>query len=155
MPTPKYCWDSCVFIAILSGEERTPEEKAALLEVVDAADRGAVIIVTSAMARAEVLEDVQQPRVRELFDALFRRPNFLMMDVSAAIAERAGEIRQRARASGRRIESADAAFIATALAHRVDAFHTLDDRLLNLDGSVHVDGLHICKPSGEQTILNL
>lgn len=52
----KYCWDSCVFIAILSDERRAEDELVALHDVVDAVDRGSAIMVTSTVIQAEALK---------------------------------------------------------------------------------------------------
>lgn len=155
MPKPKYGWDSCVFITVLTGEQRDPEEIAALMEVIDAADRANATIVTSTVTLSEVLDDDMSPTVSTQLELLFRRPNFIRFDVSAAVATRAREIRQAARKSGRSIQTPDAQHLATALAVGVDAFHTFDDKLLRLDGSSIVGGLRVCKPQGSQTVLGL
>ncbi len=155
MPRNRYCWDSSVFIALLTGEERPEEEKAGLLEVADLVERGEAIIVTSSLVRAEVLGDSSTPTVRSALDALFRRPQFVSLDVNATIGERAARLRESLRREGRRLASADAIFVATALAFLADALHTFDDRLLHLSGSPLVDALVICKPQGTQTVLAL
>ena len=39
MPKPSYCWDSCVIIALLTGEKRAQDEVDGLREVADLVDR--------------------------------------------------------------------------------------------------------------------
>ena len=155
MPKPKYCWDSCIFVTILTGEERSPEELQGLNEVIDLVDRRRALIITSSIVRTEVLDDIDDPKVRQGLDALFRRSSFLTVDVNNAISDKAGELRNRARAANRRLRVPDAIFVATALTHRVDALHTFDDQLLGWSQQTEVDGLLICRPGAEQTILEL
>jgi predicted nucleic acid-binding protein len=155
MPRPKYCWDSCVFISLLTGEPRPEADRIGLFEVVDLVDRDQATIITSALVRTEVLDRTPNSVVRASLDGLFRRPTFVVMDLSGPIADRAGAIRQRVIDEGGSVRTPDAIFIATAIAHRADALHTFDDRLLRLSGSAHVEGLTICKPHAVQTVLPL
>lgn len=149
----KYCWDAPLFISILEGEQRANGETEALLEVVDAADRGLATIITSVLALAEVLGDATSPDVRVRFESLFRRPNYLMVSLSPAICTTAADVRSAARAERRRIKTPDATYIATAMAYRCDALHTFDDQLVGISGRPYVNGLRICYPAGEQTVL--
>lgn len=126
-----------------------------LAEVIDLADRNEVVICTSSIVFTEALGDSGNPVVRDHLKALFRRPNFVTLDVNPALAEKAGEIRENARVDGRSIKTPDSVFLATALAFRVHAMHTFDDKVLALSGSPSVDGLTITKPRGTQTILPL
>lgn len=155
MPSRKFCWDTSVFIAMLAPQFTSEEERAGISEVVALADSGQVIIVTSTIAMAEVLGEVVADPIRERFEALFQRPNFVLQDANPSITQHAGTIRVRGRAEGRRIHTPDATFIATALAHRVEAFHTLDEKLLKLSASSLVDGLVISRPHGTQMLLDL
>ena len=54
----KIYWDSCIFIAHLSGEKRNPFEIAGIDDVVTDVDLNKVILVTSVVARVEVLRDL-------------------------------------------------------------------------------------------------
>lgn len=155
MPSAKYCWDSCVFIALLTGEARPDGEIDGMLEVVDLVDRHQAVIITSALVRTEVLEDNDDPAIRERLEYMFRRPSCVMIDVNAAISAKAGALRATCRAAGRSLKTPDAVFIATATLHGAVALHTLDDQLLGLSGLPEVDGLLISKPCGDQTILSL
>src|SRR5688500_7892183 len=103
MPKPNFCWDSGVFIAVLTGEQRSSEEIAGMREVVDLVDRNGAIISTSALATSEVLNRPTSPQTREKFEALFRRPNFQMIPANSAIFTLAAEIREGATREGRSI----------------------------------------------------
>ena len=155
MPIPKYCWDAGLFIAWLTDEQRTPDEIAGLREVADLADRGQAIICTSALSIAEVLGDGTQPEIRKAFDDLFKRPHFQRIPANDAIFRLASDIRIASRSDGRVIRTADATYIATAIAYRLDELHTFDDKLLNVSGRACAQGLTIIKPRASQTILAL
>ena len=155
MSSPKFCWDSSVFIALLTAEPRSEEDVAGLSEVIDLVDRREVTVITSSLIRSEVLDDATDPDLRRRLEDLFRRPSCVMVDVNRAISDKAGSLRSACRESGRRLRTPDAVFIATALLHRVDALHSFDDDHLSLSRRPEVDGLLICKPHGTQTILSL
>ena len=91
MPRPKYCWDSSVFIALLTGEERAEGETEGLLEIVDAADCGKAVIVASAQVMTEVLPDLDDPTVSRRLEDLFKRAAFQMFDINQPILTKAGE----------------------------------------------------------------
>ena len=155
MARHKYCWDSCVFIAILTGEQRAPSELEALRDVMDLFDRGEAVVVTSALLEAEVLDAVGDHGVRQRLEELLRRSNFVVQDVTRALRQRAAGIRQSLRARAIRLETPDATFIATALIHGCTALQTYDGGLLNLSGREEVDRLRITIPQAEQTSLRL
>lgn len=155
MPAPKFCWDSCVFIALLTGEERPQEDTDGLREVVDLVDRRQATIITSSLVRSEVFDDASDPTSRQRFEDLFKRPSCVLVDVNRAISDKAGQLRAQCRASGRRLETPDAIFLATALLFKVDALHTFDTKLLALSGNPAVGELVVTKPHAVQTILDL
>ncbi|WP_298266309.1 PIN domain-containing protein [Gemmatimonas sp.] len=155
MPRIKYCWDSGVFIAMLQDERWRGIDFDALLEVVDAFDRGQISLVTCGTAVSEVIGDSSSPQIPQLFDSLTQRPGFTMSYPGPAVVERVRRLRLEARAAGRRLKTPDCNFIATALLLRCDALHSFDDQLLSLSGSDLVDGLVITKPREAQTVLAL
>jgi predicted nucleic acid-binding protein len=155
MPRTKYGWDAGIFIALLTGERRPPGEMEGLREVVDAVGRGGIVIVTSAMATTEVLGDRDDPTVRNAFESLFRRPDHVMVDISPQILELARDIRVARGREGGRLKASDALYVATAVTYRCDALHAFDGGILALDGKPYVNGLSICKPRGDQTVLPL
>lgn len=114
------------------------------------------MVFTSTLARTEVIGDRHDSVLRNAFKSLFDRPSFVMMDNSSAIADIAGDLRVAVReATGRRLRSPDATYIATALTVGVDALHSFDDDMLGLDGLSCVQGLPIKKPKGNQMTLGI
>lgn len=155
MQKTRYCWDSCVFIAILSAETRSHDELVALRDVVDAVDRGHVSMVTSTIIQAEVLDAVRDTARASRFRHILDLPNVLEESVTPGIGRRAGEIRLALRRQQRKLQAADAIFVATALVHKCVSLQTYDEQLLNLSGRPEVHGLAITKPVADQTSLAL
>jgi predicted nucleic acid-binding protein len=154
MPVRTYCWDAGIFITILKGEQRSSSDMAGLREVQDMISREQARIITSALAIGEVLNHPQSHNARPKFDALFKRRSFFMVDTTGPIWAKIASVREAVGAAGRRIQVGDAAYIATAIEYKADALHTFDeDHLIPLSGLSCVDGLIICKPHGEQTVL--
>jgi predicted nucleic acid-binding protein len=154
----KFCWDACVFIAHLKGEERSPEEAAGMREVLELIGTHRATVVTSAIVQSEVLNRAaDEAQARDRLRAMLIRPSFVVADANLAISDKAGEFRERVNASssGLILKRNDAIYVATAVLYGVDALHTFDPVLLNLDGSPLVDGLRICPPRGTQTTLAL
>lgn len=154
MQKTRYCWDSCVFIAILTAEDRTEDERTALNDAVNAVDRGHAIMVTSTLVQAEVLDAIKDPSVSGRFRDVLNLPNVLQQSVTSAIARRAGELRQALRGKVK-LSTADAVFVATALVHKCDSLQTYDAILLSLTGRPEVSGLRVTKPTADQTSLEL
>ena len=155
MPSLKACWDACVFISILKGEVRSPDEMNGLREMMDLVDRKQATLITSALVEAEVIGLVDQLDVQQRLEAIFERPNIVQVAASNEVFRKAGALRRAAQQAGRSVKTPDSIYIATALLHSADVLHTFDQKLLALDGSVVVDGLPITTPRGEQTILQL
>lgn len=157
MPKRKLYWDACVFIALLTNEERPGDEMARLMEVVEMADREEVIIVTSVMTNTEVLDDDESGTfVRGQLDLLFKRPNFVRAALTSQISTLGGELREGVKKLGQNLKTPDATHLATALTHRVHELHTFDPDLLRYNGKEVARGLRICAPRGrDQTELDL
>lgn len=158
MPKSKFCWDACLFIAHLNGEVRTEEEAAGMREVLEMIRTGKAHIITSAVVLSEVLNRAADAvRARDKLHAMLARPGFTVVDANLAIATKAGEFRERVNSPGSpyMLKRNDAIYAATAALYRVDALHTFDPDLLNLNGSPLVDGLIVNRPRGLQTTLAL
>jgi len=156
MPKSKVCWDSVVFSKVLNGGQGlSADEISGLSEVVDLADRGQVLIVTSALIEIEVLGEIGDETIRARTAQLFERANIVAVEPSRVIIARAGKIREQGRLYGRNIKTPDAIFVATAIVHGAKTLHTFDGKLIALSGLDFIDGLPITKPRGEQTLLAL
>ena len=110
-------------------------------------ERRQATIITSEVVISEVLEDAAK------LEELMKRPEYFMVTPGAPIQRKVRDIRTAAREIGRTPKTPDATFIATALLYKAEALHTFDGPVLGLSGLTCVDGLTICKPSGDQTTL--
>jgi predicted nucleic acid-binding protein len=153
--SPKYYWDTSIFLAWLMNEKRAPGEMEGLAEVAALFDRREAVLVTSVLAKTEVLESSLDATGRALFDDIFKRSNIVLCDVTEPISDLAREIRDHGKLSGRNIKTPDATHLATAIIYRVDAMHTFDGRLLSLNGAGTGRQLVVCKPRGVQRELFL
>lgn len=151
MSSRLFCWDSVAFINLFNGgQHRTPEEISGLHEVMDMVDRHQARIVTSETVVAEVLD------AASALELLLKRPQFMKVSPAGPIIKKVQEIRVATRNDGVHVPRfADATFIATAILYKAEALHTFDGKLLSLSGLPSVDGLLICKPRGEQTMLSI
>ena len=114
--------DTCVFIAMLTGEQRKGDESLHVAGFAGELERREVIAVTSALTRTEILECTLTDQQRHIMDRLIRPPKVQRKDVSSPILDLATEIRnyyQEERRSGRSslptIETPDAIHLATAI----------------------------------------
>jgi predicted nucleic acid-binding protein len=146
----RVAWDSCTWIAhiqrerILGPDGKTViEDRGAMCRpVLDAAERGVIEIVVSAIALVEVLarnrtSGFDDQQVRDFFDNDY----ILLVNVDKQL----GDFARRLMLAGHPgLKPPDAVHPATACAANVDAFHTFDDRLLALDGLIdRLDGTRL------------
>ena len=135
-------WDSCVFIDRI---QATPGTINVLRGITDRAENGAIRIATSLFTMCEVakvagvpLEEDLEQMIVDFFDNEFIVPVPLDHFVAA-------KVREIIRATTRRLSSADAVHIASAIIADASALHTYDgDHLLPLDGVF--EGLPIKEP---------
>ena len=150
-----FCWDASVFVTLLTRETRSEPELAGLREVLHLVAAHQAVVVTSSTARTEVLGDGRDPRVRAAFNELFARPGFVSYQVSDALADLAGDLREEARRLKKKLSTPDSQYIATAMIYEAEALHTFDPHMLRLNGEACVRGLRICHPKGNQMELGL
>jgi predicted nucleic acid-binding protein len=157
MPTGKirYCWDSCVFISLLTGQGRTDEDMSNLRKVERLVDDGDVVVFTPAITFVEVLECYLTESQEAAFRALLRRSNVQPVSVNMRVAEKAREVRNYYRVRGLEIAVPDSIHIGTALHYGATALHTYDgcgkrqrkNDLLKLETPlIEKYHLKICKP---------
>jgi predicted nucleic acid-binding protein len=102
--------------------------------VLDAAERGVIEIVVSAITLVEVLArnragGIDDQKVRDFFD----NDCILLVNVDKQL----GDFARRLMVAGHPgLKPLDAIHLATACIANVDEFHTFDDRLLALDGVI-------------------
>jgi predicted nucleic acid-binding protein len=152
----RIAWDSCTWIAHIQrerifgpdGKTVTEDRGAMCRPVLDAAERGVIEIVVSAIALVEVLarnrtNGLDDQKVRDFFDNDY----ILIVNVDKHLGDFARRLMLAGHAG---LKPPDAIHLATACIANVDQFHTFDDRLLALDGVIdRLDGtrLVIKKPA--------
>lgn len=142
-----YCWDTSVFLAWIKSESSSNLGDIDL--VATEIDAGRACLLVPVTAFAEILDAKNTPEQMAQFRAFLNRSNVYVADTALSIAEKAGQIRSRTicDTSAHKVRTADSLFIATAIVFRATVFHTLDTRLLPLNGSPLVDNLAIAIPA--------
>ncbi|MCE9582751.1 MAG: PIN domain-containing protein [Planctomycetes bacterium] len=137
-------WDSDCFVGWLEADE--PDKKSACQGTLEKAEKGDLLIVTSALTIAEVLclrGHKALPKAQEQkVVAFFESPFIEIRQVDRRVAEQA-----RRMVWDNRIHPKDAIHVATALAHSVPMLNTFDAGLIKHDGKVGVPGLRIARPN--------
>jgi predicted nucleic acid-binding protein len=124
MPTGKhYYWDSCVFISLLTLNNRTDEEVSNLRALEALSDEGQITILTSAITKIEVLDCHLTAEQENMFQGMLERSNIEVVSLTSRIASLAREIRT---AYEGKVAVPDAIHLATAIFYNSTAFHTYD-----------------------------
>lgn len=136
-------WDSDPFLGWLQEE---PEKVAACSGVVEEAENGEVLIVTSALTIAEVLYRRQKGQIpadkRQKVVAFFRNEYIAVRNVTRSIAEYARDL-----VWDHGIDPKDAIHVATALDGKVPVLQTFDGELINHTGRIGNPALIIQRPT--------
>ena len=119
--------DASALIGVIKGE---PEFEC-LKSLLAAVDRGEVVLVESTAILAEVQpghtrDSEQHRRARESVRALLESPTTQLVDVSTAVARKAGSLRVR-----HGMKTWDAVHLATAILERVDVLVVRDGKFPN------------------------
>jgi predicted nucleic acid-binding protein len=150
-------WDACAWIALIQ-REKIRDSNGKLIEdrdqmcrdVIEAARKGKIEIVTSTLCLAEVCKHpaLQDTKKADQIAAYFENDFVLLVDVDVFVGEKAREL-MLGGYSG--LKPPDAIHIATALiSPRVEEMHTFDDKLLKLTERLDTETgerLKIRKPS--------
>ena len=140
MKKENICWDTSVFLTHIRGEA-TEEQKQEIQTVVTLVEQEQFQIIISTLLYVEVLESTMPKNAMNLFDALMKKRGMVRnVAVNLEIAKKAQEIRNR---MPKKLKTADAIHIATAIVSEAIVFHTFDKQLLNLNGKDDVDNLKI------------
>jgi len=152
MTVEKIYWDSDCFLGHFQAELGKVEKCDG---VIQRAERGDVLIVTSALTLAEVLWMRGAPRLpkdkAELVRRFFRRSYIRVYNVSRKLAEAAQDLVWEDN-----IKPKDAIHVATAIHLKADALETFDGDLIGRSGKVGNPLLLIREPQApEQARMNL
>lgn len=152
MTIEKIYWDSDAFLGWLQEESGKVEKCDG---VIQRAERGDVLIVTSALTLAEVLWMRGGPRIAkekaDLVQRFFRRSYIRVYNVTRRISESAQTL-----VWDHGIKPKDALHVATALHLEASALETFDDDLIGKSGTVGQPLLLIRRPeAAKQARMNL
>lgn len=152
MPTKvpvRIYWDSCVYISCI---QETPSRISTLKKIIQQAEDGEIVLITSTFILAEVVKikdcpltsDEQSDKIKDFFDNEYIK----VRDLDRKTASMANEI-----ARAHSISPADAVHLATALRWQCDSFQTYDGekggptKLLAFDGKIGKPPLKIEIPT--------
>ncbi len=145
MSSDRIYWDSCCFTSRI---ERTPGRIQILEHITDRAERGEIVIVTSAFTLVEVAKvnlppglehDEQERLIVDFFD----NPYILPIQLDLRVAKIARDIIRNYSA----IKGKDAIHIASAIQAGVSVMHTYDvNHILPKDGKIGNPPLRIKQP---------
>lgn len=142
MPLDRRYWDSDAFLGHLQGD---PDKASACAGVLEAAESGRIMIVTSALTIAEVLYIRGKSKIekhgRDKIAAFFKQPFISVVNVTRDISEMAQDIYWD---SG--IMPKDAIHVATAITYKVPVLNTFDGDLLNKNRALGTPPLRIERP---------
>jgi len=135
-------WDSDAFLGHLSGE---PDKADACSSVLEAAEAGRIVIVTSALTIAEVLYIKGHKPIptahREKVSAFFKQPFISVQNVTRRISELAREVYW-----DHGVRPKDAVHVATALVYKIPVLNTFDGVLLGMDKKLGEPLMRVEKP---------
>jgi predicted nucleic acid-binding protein len=144
-------WDSDCFLGWLQAE---PDKEERCRQVLEAAEDGKVLIVTSALTIAEVLalrgRDPIPPDRRATVEAFFRRDYIHVRNITRRIAEQA-----RIYVWDFGVAPKDALHVATAIDAGLGLLNTFDKALISKSGKLGKPALVIELPSWSEQKLPL
>ncbi len=171
MPTGKEIvyWDTCVFLAWMKDEVRAPGEMEGVSQVAKRVMSDDIILVTSILTRAEIIEAKMTPEQMAKYDLITKRSNVVPQNLDPPISVLTSEIRGHYLTTDFELLIPDAIHLATAIHYNANEFHTFDGSkprvprdkrfkrcgLLNLNGSVAGHKLAILTPINSQLELRL
>lgn len=122
------------------------DEILAINNIILQAERNELTIILSVVWQIEILLSKRTFEETERLQLALKSPSFQTLSVDTKIAKIAHDIRDMADQEGRKIKTADAIHMATAIHHDVAQFHTFDEKLIGLSQKPTVFNLEICKP---------
>ena len=162
-------WDTCIFLAWMNNEIRPAGDMEGLGRIAELVQRAEVVLVTSTLTRAEILQSKTTPDAMKRYDMLLRRSNVVSQNMDLPIAKLTSELMDYYLQSDFELLTPDAIHLATAIHVNVNEFHTFDGStprkprrskyarsgLLLLDEDVAGRKLRITRPSSDQYELSL
>lgn len=149
-------WDTCVYIAWLTNEQRPKHEMDGVYESAKKIQDKKQRLICSAIVMAQIYVSKMHPHAMDVFERFLKRKSVQYVDFENRAAALTSEIMDYYNAQhtipGKKMVFSDAQHLATAMHYNVDAFYTFDEGkrggidLLSLNGNVAGHSLKICKP---------
>lgn len=135
--------DSCVIIAFLKREDRSPEEMNGYRYCFEQLERKETKAITSSMTRTEILDSHFPSGTYDRFKESFsKRRSLQFIDADIRVSSKAQVLRTQYG-----LESMDATHLATAILYTANVLYTYDqNHLLPLNGIIPDTTLCICRP---------
>jgi predicted nucleic acid-binding protein len=156
---PIIYWDTSVFLAWIKDENRPNREMDGVNDVAHKILADHVILLTSTLTSAEILESTLNEIAKRRFTDLFKRKNLQRASADERVMELTSKIRDYYQQKKEvdqlpTLTTPDAIHLATAILYGASEFHTFDENnevrkrraLLPLNGNVAGYPLVICKP---------
>jgi len=146
-------WDSCIFLAWFNKEEDKP--LGAIEQSLRLLDDEKINLLVSAISYAEVLDKAGSKAGTD-FRGFVKRPNVIVANIDARVADLAGAIRtgcldlHREGKIRQGLKIPDACIAATAILYKASELQTFDPILRDLSGLPVVQGLQIREPARTQ-----
>ena len=138
------CWDSCVLIDWIKGDE--PGRMPDITSIVESITNKQYRLVVSALIYAEVLESAMPVgAINQFEDFMKNREQVEVVAVDIRVAKKAQMIRNMSHKNGKKIRTPDAVHLATAVVSKAEFFHTFDELLLSLNGTQEAHGVAITR----------
>ena len=136
------CWDSCVLIDWIKGDD--PDRIPDITSIVQNITNKQYRLVVSALVYVEVLESTMPVEAIDKFERFIQnREEVEIIAVDIRVAKKAQTIRDFSRKNDKKISTPDAVHLATAIASGAKYLHTFDQHLLSLDGTKETEGVAI------------
>ena len=145
MAKPVIVWDSCIFIGWFGGEY-APGSSYSINDHVLEIEASKIILVTSAIVHAEVLDGDLPNQTHDTFSQFLKRTNVEQVDVSETIIKEVRRIRTECTKLNPVLpipKAIDALYLATAILAKAKILYTKEQKLRNLDRHDVAHGLRI------------
>ena len=142
--TPRSCWDSCLFIAIIAEEEGRVDNCLGLWR--EATVERRVDIYTSAITIAECADAAGNDEREAKLQAFLQSKQLKVVNADRLVSERARAIQRQVYSdTGKKLPVRDSIHLATAIQINATVLYTYDrNDLIRLDGRfANRDGLNI------------
>lgn len=143
------CWDSCVLIELIKGDNQARIHD--IVPIAKSISKKQHGLIVSTLVYVEVLESKMSSTDIKKFESFMQnRKEVEIVAVDTQIARKARAIRDSGIKNSKKISTPDAVHLATAIISGAGSLHTFDDILLSLNRTKEAEGIDItpCHASG-------